>query len=72
MTFSTYNPNMFKYNIYYKIQYFNPVSLTWLDLQKAFDSIPEAVAFADKTKQSRIMCINPFNKTREVIAPPYS
>lgn len=51
--------------IYYKIQYYNPVSLTYVDLQKSFKSIEEAVSKADSEKKYRIMQIS--GKKRNIV-----
>jgi len=51
--------------IYYKIQYYNPVSLTYVDLQKSFKSIEEAVSKADSETKYRIMQIS--GKKRNIV-----
>lgn len=53
--------------IYYKIQYYNPTSLTWMDVQKSYVSTDIAKKAADGSRKWRLMMID--GKKRTVIDP---
>jgi len=48
-----------KTEVYFKIQFRDPISLAWKDIQKAFASAEEAQAAFAPDKECRVMCITP-------------
>jgi len=48
-----------KTEAYFKIQFRDPISLAWKDIQKAFASAEEAQAAFAPDKECRVMCITP-------------
>lgn len=52
---------------YYKIQYYIDRSLSWLDVQRKYDSQEAAIDAADKSRRYRIMMI--CGKVRTPIDP---
>lgn len=52
---------------YFKIQYFNEISLSWVDVQKTFISTDVAKKAADQSKKWRLMMVD--GKKRTVIDP---
>lgn len=46
-----------RFEDYYKLQFFDPISLCWRDVQKAYSSVAEAEANMDTVKQWRVMVI---------------
>jgi len=53
--------------IYYKIQQFNKISMSWVDIQKTYATIDEAIQAGTSSHKWRIMQIN--GKDRQVIYP---
>lgn len=51
---------------FYKIQYYIPKNLSWLDVQTRFDTLDQAVANADNDRVFRIMEI--IGKKRSIIS----
>lgn len=47
-----------RFATYYKVQVWQPISLAWKDLQKAFGSIEEAVAAMPAGSKARVMEIS--------------
>lgn len=52
---------------YYKIQYFDKVSMTWVDVQKAYLTPEAAKIAAPKGKKYRFVHVK--DKKREIIMP---
>jgi hypothetical protein len=50
---------------YYKLQYYDPISLTWVDVQRAYDNFTLAKKALGTMDKGRIMHIK--NKKRTVI-----
>lgn len=55
--------------VYYKIQYFDNVSLTWRDIQRQIADRDEAVRLVAGKPDHRIMHVD--GKKRVVLTPPY-
>lgn len=52
---------------YYKIQYFDKISMSYIDVQKAFDSIEDLLKTVNKSKNWRIMVVE--GKNRHIMIP---
>jgi hypothetical protein len=52
--------NSYHKYVYYKIQYFNDVVLSWKDIQKSYPSLNEGVVAVQKSKykKRRLMCVD--------------
>jgi len=48
-----------KTEAYFKIQFRDPISLAWKDIQKSFASAEDAQASFTPDKECRVMCITP-------------
>jgi hypothetical protein len=46
-----------RFDTYYKIQFHDPISLAWKDIQKAYPSEEDARAAFTSDKTWRVMCV---------------
>ncbi|RTK93003.1 hypothetical protein EKI60_06630 [Candidatus Saccharibacteria bacterium] len=52
---------------YYKIQYFDKIIMSWVDVQKKYHTTDELLKDVKKTKTWRIMVVN--GKSRHIMIP---